>query len=464
MAVWSSTSRLRVIRGTNDFSGGLNTGIAALDIKDNESTDEFGLDTDNHPTATTRKGRSAYGATGTNQTNLLANYGVTHMVRSVGTALQYNSAGTTWTAIAGAFTDTDWDFTNFNSRLIMANGTDEVKSWNGSALSNLNVGVAPTGSYITNDTNRVWIAKNDILYWSKFLDETNWTATEDAGNVQYYTANGGNITAIRRFYDRITVFKKNSMAEIQGKNYFNFALVEISNEIGCTSFKTLVEVQGAMFWMDQNDVYMYAGGRPVAIGQKIRYYLNNLNTSQLARCCAYTDGIRYYLCLVTGANTQPNIRLVYDPRYKIWRIVALSENYRYGLLFNNLPYVGSSAGLTYLTNTGTTDDGTAISWSITSKPYQDGLAEAENEYYAFHSQIYLPSGSTAALSVSTDDRSTSFTTVDTFTTSTTEQSTNQIIPLDTVAITNFFRYRLAGTGPVEINQNQRMSREQPVQL
>ncbi|MEC0265131.1 hypothetical protein [Paenibacillus anseongense] len=451
------------IRQENNFSVGVNLGYSPFKISDNESTYEYGFDTDNYPTLTCAKGRVSYGSSGLGTTRLLTNYGETHMVRAVSTKLQYNNTGTNWQDIAGTFADTDWDSTNFNSKLLLTNGTDTVKVWNGLTLTDLSAN-APKGKYITNDTIRVWIAKDDELHYSAFEAESDWTSGENSGSAQYYTPNGGDITAIRRFYDRITVFKKDAMAEVHGRNYFNFQLVEISNEIGCVSFKTLQEVGDTLFWLGENDVYMYQGAKPQPIGEKIRPYLASINTAYIDKCCAWTDGIRYYLHLVTGTATEPNIRLVFDPRYNVWRIPALNENYRYAVRFKNNTYVGDASGQTYVVNTGTTNNGLPVTWSITSKMYDEGYPEAEKTYLEFHMQGNLPVGTTVTLDVSVQDKGNTYINVPVSLGSSSETSNNNvIIPLDIVPLTNWLKYRLTGTGYVEIDQLQRYYRIHRVQ-
>lgn len=473
MAKWQLANRRfhLDVRRENNFAGGINNGNPAQMIGDNQSTDEYGWDTDQIPALHTRKGRTPYGTSGAAQTNLLTNFNTTHLIRAVGTALQYNNTGTTWTAITGTFTDADWDATNFEITvpvLLLTNGTDDVKLWNGSVLSNLNAGVAPKGKYITNDTVRVWIAKADILYFSKFLDGTNWTAAEDSGSVQYYTANGGDITGLRNFSGDKYLWKADCFAVVQGTNYFNFRLREISNQIGCVSFKTVQEVQAlgssALFWLGQNDVYMFSGGLPVPIGQNVRAILDSINTAQWSKCFAATDGLKYYLGLVTGSNTQPDTLLIYDPRYRIWRVRSLNDNFRYSANLNNVLYIGDSAGQTFKMNQGTSDNGTAITWMITSKAFDEGIPEAEKEYSALHIQCYLPAGSTMNVYASTDDRGSNFTLIDTITGSSVAQNSNIIVPFDTVNITNWLRYKLIGTGEASIYNVERIAHIQPVQI
>src|SRR5690606_9419164 len=105
-----------------------------------------------------RKGRTAFGTSGEDVTRLLTNYGSIHLVRAVGTSLQYWN-GTAWTGITGTFTDTDWSAAKFDIGgpvLILTNGTDTARYWNGSALSSLTE--MPKGRFVAADNRRVYTA------------------------------------------------------------------------------------------------------------------------------------------------------------------------------------------------------------------------------------------------------------------------------------------------------------------
>lgn len=473
MAQWQIPKRWMhlSLRKENNFSGGINVGNPSMAIGDHQSTDEYGWDTDQTPALHTRKGRSAYGLTGGAQTNLLTNFNTTHLVRAVGTALQYDNAGT-WTAISGTFSGTDWDATNYEISstpyLLLTNGTDNVKKWSGSALSDLSAS-APKGKYITNDTYRVFIALADSLYFSALNDATDWTTAQNSGIVRYVTPNGGDITAVRNFYGDKYMWKADCFSTLQGTDYFSFRVKEISNQIGCVSFKTIQEVQtpsnSALFWLGQNDVYMFSSGLPVAIGQNIRSYLDSINTAYLSNCFGATDGLKYYLGLVTGGNVQPDTLLVYDPRYHLWRVSSLGNSYKYSANLKNVWYLGNSNGQTFKMNQGTTDDGNVITWMITSKSFDEGVPEMEKEYNELHIQAYVPVGSTLNVYVSTDERGSNFTLIDTIVGSVaTAQNTNTIIPLDTVAVTSYLRYKFEGIGEVSIYSVERYGTLQPVQI
>jgi hypothetical protein len=455
-------------KGSHNFEGGLNTGRSSFHVKDDQYIGGFGWDTEKHPALTTRKGRQPYGTSGGALTRLLTNYGNTHLLRAVGTKLQYHN-GTDWTGITGTFTNTDWDSTNFDvsgAVLLITNGTDNVKKWNGSALSDLSAS-APKGKYIASDNRRVYIAVGDVINYCAFQDATDWTTAENSGSVQFYTANGGDVTALYSFDGQIWAFKKDSFCLIfhTGDARVTHRLVEVSNDIGCVSHKTVQEVGARLFWLGQNEVYMGGGGNAIPVGDEIRNWLDDINTDHIDKCFAGTDGLRYYLGLVTGSNTEPNILLSFDPRRdrRRWDIQSEISDLRYSATLNNVLYNGGSSGQTYKLNAGTDDNGTAIPWEVVTKDFDEGIPEAEKEYYELHLQIDAPTGTTLTVQASVDQGETYTTVGDPITTDTAAQNVNMIIPLDTVPLGNWMRFKLSGTGQFTLYQIQRYFRVQPTQ-
>ncbi|MEO3947621.1 hypothetical protein [Gorillibacterium sp. CAU 1737] len=449
------------------FAGGINNEAPEISIDDAQSVDEQGWDTDSYPSLHSRKGRTPYGATGGANTNFLTNYAQTHLVRSVGTKLQYDNAGT-WTDISGTWTDTDWDATNFNSKLILTNGTDVVQSWNGSALTALTD--APKGKYISNNSIRVFIAQNDTIKFSKYLDETNWTDTSSAGMFEFYTDDGGPVTGLKPYGDSIIAFKANAIAEIvgTGQTAQKHRLVNISNSIGCVSAKTIQEVSAPggnfLFFLGQNDVYMFSGGRPQSIGNNIRKFINAINPAYTSRCFGATDGTRYFLGLVTGANTQPDTLCMFDPRFGIWRVNKTSDNLRYSAFFRNNWYAGDATGQTFKMLQGQSDNGSPVTWMYTTKDFDEGIREAEKEYYALHLQYTAAPGASLTIQVSIDQGQSYITIGDPITATGYAQNVNEIIPLDTVPISNWLRFRFSGSGEMTLHEAQRMFLIHPVQI
>jgi hypothetical protein len=208
---------------------------------------------------------------------------------------------------------------------------------------------------------------------------------------------------------------------------------------------------------------MGSSGAASPIGQPIRYYLDNLNTAHLSKCSSYTDGHKYYLNLVVGSDTEPDTQLIYDTRYGKWYPGTINKSYRYGCLFDNIPYAADETGQTYKVNTGTTDNGTAIAWMLETKDFDEGIPENEKEYWELALQFKAPSGTTLLLEASVDQGVTYYPIGDPITTASIAQMSSEIIPLDTLPLGYWARFRLSGTGPFTLYRMTRFFRIQPFQ-
>ncbi|MNV22519.1 hypothetical protein D3C71_1134960 [compost metagenome] len=299
----------------------------------------------------------------------------------------------------------------------------------------------------------------DIIHYCKFQDATDWTAAENAGFVQYFTANGGPITALIAFGGQIWVFKRDAFALIYhtGDARAFYRLVPSSDNIGCVSPKTLVDIGDTLCWLGQDDVYIGAAGAANRIGEPVRTFLNRINRSQLSKCCAFTDGIRYYLNLVLDAATETNTRLVYDPRYNTWSVPAVNEGYLFGVQFNDRVYAGNNTGQTYRVNAAATQG----AWLVETKDFD--RSEAEKEYNEMHVQLYAPAGTTVNLTVSVDQGNTWYAVGDPVTSSSSAQNQNIIIPLDIVPLGYWIRFRFTGTGTFRLYGFERYFKVHPVQ-
>jgi hypothetical protein len=451
-----------------NFVGGINTAFPAVKINENESSDESGWGTDKYPSIHTNLGRVQVGAQGNGWTRFLGVYLNTTLVRVSGTKLQ-NLINGTWVDI-GTVSDLAMSATNFEvagvRAMIFTNGTDNVKWWNGVAnLTDLS-GNPPKGKLITNDTVRVWIAKDDILFFSGYLNAQDWTSNKDSGFIEYFTDQGGDITGLVRYQGSIVVFKVDHMAEIHGTNYFEFKLIDVSTTIGTVSAKSVQEASGILFFLGAKNVYAYSGGIPVEIGEPIRKFIDSINQTHIDLCWGGTDGISYYLGLVTGSFTTPNVVLSYNPRIKIWRVFKATDTINVSTLLGSTWYTADVAGIVWKM-TGYLQSGVAQTSTIITKPFDEGSPELEKEYFDLYLQAFIPNGSSIAIYFSTSTQDDDFTLIDTITgTDTTpdDTSTPHIIPLDTLnTLTRWARVKLVATGEVIIHEAQLFYDIHPIQ-
>lgn len=474
MVQWYSGPANRDKRVVNNFSEGVDTGVSPFFVKDSTLVDGYGWDFGDYPAIQVRKGRTSFGASGGAITRLLTNFGNKHLVRAVGTKLQYNNGS--WTDITGTWTNTDWDATNFDidgPALIMTNGTDTPQYWNGTALKSISS--MPKGKYTASDNRRVYTAgmsandRKDTIAYCAFQNALDWTSSENSGEVQFYTDRGGDITALKAFQGQIYGFKKDAFCLIfhTGDARNTHRLVEGSNNIGCVSHRTVVEVGDYLMWLGEKDVYICAGGTARGAGGPVRKFLDKINQNALNNACAFTDKGRYYICIPTGSNTQPDTCLVYDINIKKWLPYSINlGGIRCAAQLNNVAYAADANGMTYKMNDSTTDNGTAISWMIESRPFDDGMKEAEKELYQMYLQGLFPQGTTLKVDVSPYDTGNVWHTINYNPMDYAAETQNKrlIVPLDTVPLCYFYRYRLSGTGPATIQEVQRYSRIHPEQF
>ncbi|WP_421136151.1 hypothetical protein, partial [Staphylococcus warneri] len=324
--------------------------------------------------------------------------------------MQYSDSNSgTWQNIPGTFFNDEWGAASFDINgpvLIMTNGIDTVQYWNGGTLTELPA--APKGKIIAADNLRVFIANvdadesQDRIHYCAFQDATDWTTAENSGIVQYYTANGGPITAMITFGGCIWVFKKDAFALIYhtGDARAFYRLVPSSDNIGCVQQKTLVDMGEFLMWLGQDDIYIGAAGAANRIGEPVRTFIKRINQDQLYKCNAFTDGLRYYLNLAIDDSIEPNIRLVYDVRFKIWQVAAINERYIFGTRLNTSLFAGDSSGQTYKVNAAPTNG----AWMVETKDFDK--SEAEKEYNEIHVQMYASTGATVKFEVSTDQGNT----------------------------------------------------------
>ncbi|KKO51155.1 hypothetical protein [Paenibacillus sp. DMB20] len=472
MAYWQA-ARNSEVRQANNFSKGLDTEHSPFFVDENTIIDGYGFDFDNYPALQVRAGRTNYGNSGGAKTNLLTRFGNTHLVRAVGTRLQYNSGGTAWTDIPGSYADIEWSAANFDlngAALLLLNPTDGGYHWTGSSLRGISS--MPKGKYITSDNLRVYVAnksgEEDYVYYSAFQDALDWTTPKNSGAVQYYTASGGPITGIYSYNGGIWVFKKDSYAIIYhtGSADLAYRLVPMGGNIGCVSSKTLVEAGPFLMWLGMDDVYVGAGDAARGVGEPIRKYLNQINKSAVENSFAFTANNRYYLCIPTESSVYPNMCLVYSYEQRQWLPYSANlPGMNWGVSLNGEAYTGDFWGQTHKMNNGTTDSGQPIPWKVQSRPFDEGIKEAEKELWELHLLGYFPSGSTLKVEVSPRDDGTEWYNIDydPIANSGNTQNKNLIVPMDVVPLCHYYSYRLTGTGPATIQEVQRYSRIQPVQ-
>lgn len=457
---WTSDNQTDQRRSVWTFSGGYDSSMPAIFLGSDKTADEFGWSTKGHPGLQSDKGLVLLGprTDGTEIGRGLFIFQSSVLMRVVGVRVEIWNDGTGLWEIYGASPISGIkmaDATNFEvdgqPKIIFVDG-GSVPIYNGGSLDE-----APDGcEFIVNDTVRVWLGKGDMLFFSARLDAKDWMTPNNSGFIQVYTPNGGDITGLYRYRGRTVVFKRDYMAEVPGKAYPT-SLDDISTQVGCVSNRTIQEHDGILYFLGDRQVYTYQGGLPTAIGDPLREHLDKLDifNEGWSHASITRDG-EYMLSLVLDAVLGIFVQAVYNPKLGIWRIKRTGLNITWGVYSINLrgqQYIQDLRGNVYRVDGDQYNDvvpGQGMTSVVVSPPFSEGLPEAEKEYYEIHVQGNIPPGSTVNVMVSTDAEGPNFTSVGFIQGSVNSSSTPQIIPLDSVPYSHWFRVRLVATGPVSI--------------
>ena len=151
------------------------------------------------------------------------------------------------------------------------------------------------------DNNRIVAVQGNNFYASCLGDYTNWSDFTDAeGNPketgayaeELYTY--GDFTGIIK-YNSSVILTKADLTYICYGNKPPYRIQELCNT-GCIKGDTIAEVDGYLFWIGRDGVYMFGGGIPKLISDKLDV--------------TFTDGVacgyehKYYLCGYDGESSK----------------------------------------------------------------------------------------------------------------------------------------------------------------
>ena len=120
------------------------------------------------------------------------------------------------------------------------------------------------------------VGAGDMVAWSGIGDYTDWSLNVTVTQSSYAIFNDtpGPITAISEFRDGIVVFKGESMYQGRyvgpGANSPVWDFERISDKVGCLGPRSLTNIDTALVFVGQDDIYLYDGTRPISITRGIR--------------------------------------------------------------------------------------------------------------------------------------------------------------------------------------------------
>ena len=263
-----------VTDGQLSFSGGQVSNKPPQDLAPNEACELLNCDITRLGSVVTRRGTVQIGgAAGTFSIKGLAFYDTPTQQRLIASANDnmYYWTGAAWAVLdptiptgVGAFTGGTVRFAQGINRLYMADGLNNLWSWDGTTAADLGSAAPnqpPVGAkYIAWHTNRLCAAgmnaERDAIYFSQFLDGAVWDKA--AWQIRVGAGEDDRIVGIVPWSNfNLVVLKRRSVWIVNCNPTLavsDFEIRRISNQVGCVSGATAVQVGNDVFFLSDSGV------------------------------------------------------------------------------------------------------------------------------------------------------------------------------------------------------------------
>ena len=215
---------------------------------------------------------------------------------------KFDSSDASLDAVKTSYSSVEaWDVTQFGSKLIMANGSNVLQTWDlggSTTVSDLSAS-APTAKYVTVVRDFVVAAnvggEENKVYWSDINDEADWTPSTASQSDSQLIPDGGDVTGIAGGeYGLIFLERAVYRMSYSGSPYF-FQFDAISRTLGCISNGSIAQFGGLTYFLSDDGFYVCDGQTVKNIGlEKVnRWFFENAIPDQLINAVSSTvDPIR----------------------------------------------------------------------------------------------------------------------------------------------------------------------------
>lgn len=249
-----------------------------------------------------------------------------YLLAATATAIYYWT-GSAWTAIATGITSGDWDYINYQidetDIVIMGNGVDNVKKWDGTTFADLG-GSPPKLKSLTLHSERVWGTGVKAYPNSAFYsDDTyaaegeisgpeNWSGGEsNSGEIFVPTWDGGVCIGISNIFSDVVIFKTNNIFRVLGTYPGVYEVKQVYSTVGAIAEKTIVYDSTRAYFLTKEGLYYYNGeGAYPLTSRKLEGLVINASYRQNAVSIIYKN--KLYCAIPEGTSTVNNAVIVYD--------------------------------------------------------------------------------------------------------------------------------------------------------
>lgn len=251
----------------------------------------------------------------------------------------------------------------------------------------------PDMDVICESGNRLWGAKGQTIYGSKYGDPLNFNVFDGLSSDSYAIEVGteGEFTGAASYGAHVCFFKEHHLHKLYGTQPSTYQVTTSQvHGVQKGSERSLVNINETLYYKGTNGVYAYTGSVPQLISECF-------GAARFSRACAASDGDRYYISMMDGKGQWS--LLVYDVLRGIW----LREDDLQCIdmtLAGGFIYMLTSEGELWKMDPEASKEG--LEWSMTFCPFNETVNERKG-YSKFHLRLDLAEGAWLKLEVKRDN-------------------------------------------------------------
>lgn len=468
---WPKQNRKSLPTNVQRVFSGVNR-LDAFSIPDTFATDMQNMTSQNYPALSTRPGFSLVGVARAARILGLGAWKQTEL-ECISNGEWWSNLSGTWTSRKnGLSTSANWSFANYHGafsgiRLIGANGVDAMQMYDGTTVSNLTNAPA-NGNYVEQFAERVWCLVGNDLHGCGSGNATVWNVFNGDDADPYVktieTPVGETPNGLKAGNNHLTIFFPNAIMELFGYVPSDFRTIPVTYNIGAVSNQAITSVEGVFYFIHRTGLYKYSGGTlpDKEFSKPIQDYIDRINPAAITKCSVGSSGKMVYIAIPLDSATDPDTIIEFNTEFGTFCVWKNFAPLNMAAITGTL-YIGGAEGQIRQVGGSTSDNGTAISYYVISKPFAAMSTAQKLMWKRAWITANVPTGSAMSVGLSkSDSGNTDFTTVQTVPADNVIESTRVIVPTTTVSFANWIRYKVSGTGPVTIKEFAREEEQRPI--
>lgn len=384
MAQWNKLdSRIKPV--VTQLGAGVNTGVSATEIKDNEASDVLNSDTFHYPAFSPRKPMSSVIAAGPQSIlGVALQRGGHRYVVETGKVSKWVAETLTQIATYTKGEGNSFSYTVFMDNIYFTAGKGPIRKITPADVLS-SVATSPNVYLITTHKNRLYGIEDHILHYSALRKDNDWNTVDDSGQIRIDTVDGEPLTGLITFINHVTMFSEHGLYELYGTGPLNYEVVTVSTSMGTVAHATIKELRQHVVFLGADNVYQYNGGTaPRAIGYKVKKYLDRITPGNHDKATAETDGRKYFLHIPVDGSTVPNLTLVMDLDTSTWNVQSRGQIVQH-LFWEDVHYFISPSSIFK-----EDESGAAVEWKWVSKAFSEGLSQNVANLQKLHLVVDVP--------------------------------------------------------------------------